>query len=113
MLWETWKKGFDAWENTTAKYMETVLKNPMVLGSSGAMLTAAMKGKAAYEKAAANWWSAWGLPTRHDQERSLHVLNKLESRILDLEEKLAELADQGADQKGAPRGKNKGHDARS
>lgn len=94
MLWETWKKGFDAWENATAKYFDGVLKNPAVLGSSGAMLTATMKAKAAYEKALSQWWAAWGLPTRTDQERSLHALNQLQSRLLDLEEKIADLTAQ-------------------
>jgi hypothetical protein len=48
-----------------------------------------MKTKAATDKAMAAWWSTIGLPTRRDQERSLHKLNQLESRIADLEEQLA------------------------
>ncbi len=90
MLWDTWKKGFDAWENVTARYLEQVLKNPLVLEPAGAMLTAAMKAKAASDKAVAAFWGAWGLPTKRDQERALHTLNQLESRLLDLEEKLRE-----------------------
>ena len=34
-LWDKWKKGFDAWEDATAKYIEQVLKSPLVLGPSG------------------------------------------------------------------------------
>lgn len=88
MFWDTYKKAFDAWENATAKYMEAWLKSPLVLGPSGAMLTMAMKAKAAQEKAAANFWGSMGLPTKRDQERTLHALNQLESKLLDLEEKL-------------------------
>jgi hypothetical protein len=88
--WDMWKKGFDAWESATARYMEQVLKNPLVLGPSGAMLTATMKAKAATDKAAAGWWGMMGLPTKRDQERTLHALNQLQSRLMDLEEKLAE-----------------------
>mgnify|MGYP000045813219 CR=1 FL=1 len=88
--WDTWKKGFDAWENTTAGFMEKVLKNPLLLGPSGAMLSAVMKAKAATDKAASQYWGALGLPTKRDQERTLHSLNQLHSRIMDLEEKLAE-----------------------
>ena len=29
-----------------------------------------------------------GLPTKRDQERTLHLLNQLQSRLMDLEEKL-------------------------
>ena len=87
-LWDTWKKGFTAWESTTAAYLEQVMANPAVLGPAGMMLTAAMKTKAATDKAMAGWWSTIGLPTRRDQERSLHKLNQLESRIADLEDQL-------------------------
>ena len=64
MIWDMWKKGFDAWEQATAQYMEKVLTNPGVLGPAGAMLTAAMKTKAATDKALAAWWCDVGLPTR-------------------------------------------------
>ena len=43
MLWDQWKKGFDAWESKTAVYMEQVLKSPVVLEPMGQMLTATMK----------------------------------------------------------------------
>jgi hypothetical protein len=90
MIWETYKKGFDIWENATAKYLEHWLKSPLVLGPSGMFLGSAMKAKAAYDKATSQWIGALGLPTKRDQERSLHALNQLESRLLDLEEKLEE-----------------------
>lgn len=91
MIWETWKKGFDTWEQKTAEMMETVLKSPMVLQPMGSMLTATMKVKTATDKAIANWWELMGLPTRRDQERTLHALNQLQSRLIDLEEKLSDL----------------------
>lgn len=87
-LWSMWKKGFAAWESATASYLEKVMASPAVLGPAGAMLTAAMKTKTATDKAVAAWWAAFGLPTRRDQERQLHKLNQLESKLLDLEERL-------------------------
>lgn len=86
--WDMWKKSFDAWEQTTAKYLEQVMQNPSVLGPAGTLLTAFMKTKAATDRALAAWWSSFGLPTRRDQERALHKLNQLESRLYDLEEQL-------------------------
>ena len=65
-----------------------MLKSPLVLGPSGAMLTAAMKAKAAADKATAHVVGRVGLPTKRDQERTLHALNQLQSRLIDLEEKL-------------------------
>jgi hypothetical protein len=91
--WDMWKKSFDVWENETAKFMEAVIKSPLVLGPSGMMLGAAMKAKTASDKAAAGFWGSLGLPTKRDQERMLHALNKLESKLLDLEERLEDQAD--------------------
>lgn len=86
--WDLWKKGFYAWEDATARHLETVMRNPLLLGPSGLALKVATKAKAAGDDVVAGWWSALGLPTRREQERALHLLNTLESRITDLEEKL-------------------------
>ncbi|MBX3268680.1 MAG: hypothetical protein KF729_00370 [Sandaracinaceae bacterium] len=90
-MWDQWKKGFYAWENATAAYMEDVLKNPAVLGPSGHLLSGAMKARAQGAEALAKFWGGWGLPTKRDQERSLHALNQIQSKLLDLEERLADL----------------------
>ena len=86
--WGLWKKSFDAWEGLTAKLLEEWLKSPLVLEPSGALLAQVMKLKAASEQAAAMMWGSLGLPTKLDQERTLHALNQLESRLMDLEERL-------------------------
>lgn len=99
--WDGWKRGFDAWEDATAKHLEAWARSPLVLGPGGAMLTAAMRSKAALDGAMDAWWSAVGLPTRRDQERTLHALNQLQSRLMDLEETLAELRAQRSQQRPA------------
>ena len=91
MMWDLWKKAFYAWEDSTAKYLEHWMKSPLLLAPSGMMLGGAMKAKAAYDKAASSWVGHLGLATKRDQERTLHVLHQLESRLIDLEERLAEL----------------------
>ncbi len=91
MMWDQWKKGFDLWEQRTAEMMETVLKSPAVLTPMGSMLSMTMKAKAATEKASAQWWGSLGLPTKREQEKTLHALNQINSRLIDLEERLAEL----------------------
>ena len=83
-----WKRAFDAWEKATARYLETILRSPAVLTSSGALLTAAMKAKAASDKMVQGWWGALGLPTKHDQERTLWALQQIQSRLTDLEERI-------------------------
>lgn len=88
--WTIWRDGFYAWERVTADYLEKVLTSPVVLRPSGRMLGSMMKAKAAHEERVANTLSAIGLPTRREQERMLHAINMLNSRIIDLEEQLAE-----------------------
>ena len=87
-MWDQWKKAFDAWEAATAKWVEEWMKSPLVLGPSGAMLTVAMKAKKAADDVKEQVWAQAGLPTKRDQERALHMLNQLQSRIMDLEERL-------------------------
>ncbi len=87
-LWKTWKTAFDAWENTTAQMLEPLVRSNTVLEPVGFALSGAMKLKAMGDKVTAAWWSSLGLPTKRDQERALHKLNLLESRLLDLEEQL-------------------------
>lgn len=94
MVWEQWKKGFDAWEKATAQYVDHWLRSPAFLQPLGKVFTQAFKAKAAADKATETVWGLWGLPTRRDQERTLHALNQLQSRLLDLEEKLGDLGDQ-------------------
>ena len=91
MGWDEFKKGFDGWENSTAKVLERVLKSPNFIGPSGSALSALMRGRAKAEKAKTTLWSEVGVATRLDQERTLHLLNRLESKILDLEERIDRL----------------------
>lgn len=88
MIWDQWKKGFDVWERATAEYLENVLENEAILEPAGAMLSAMMRMKTLGDKAMEQWWGGIGLPTKRDQERALHKINELESRLLDLEEEL-------------------------
>jgi hypothetical protein len=86
--WDLYKKYFYAWEGATAQYLEAWLKSPLVLEPAGAWLTSVMKAKRAGDRAAANLWGAVGLPTKRDQERALHALNQIQSRLTDLEERI-------------------------
>jgi hypothetical protein len=88
--WDLYKKYFNAWENATAHLVEQWMKSPLVLEPAAAWLTAFMKAKRASDDAAATAWGSLGVATKRDQERSLHALNQIQSRLNDLEEKLGE-----------------------
>jgi hypothetical protein len=89
--WKNWKSGFDRWEKTTAEYFDKTLQNPGFLGPSAGLLKAMMQTKSNTDKAMNMWWNTLGLTNRDEQDRTLHRINQLESRILDLEEELLEL----------------------
>lgn len=91
MLWDQWKKGFDTWEQKTADLFEAVLKSPVVLTPMSKVLTTTLKVKKAGSNAAREMWGTIGLPTRREQEKTLHALNQIQSRLIDLEERLADL----------------------
>ncbi len=93
--WELYKKYFNAWENATAQHLEHVLKSPLVLEPAGACLTMLMKAKRVSDQAATAAWGNLGLATKRDQERTLHALNQIQSRLVDLEEKLASAEPKG------------------
>lgn len=86
--WDAWKKSFDAWEERTAKQVELGLRSPTFIAPASAALTAVFRAKVVLDRAQTALIGALGLPTKADQERSLHTLNRLESRLIDLEEKL-------------------------
>jgi hypothetical protein len=96
-LWQLWKQGFDTWEQSTAKLFETWLKSPLVLEPAGKVLSVAMKLKKQADDALQQAWANAGLPTRREQERMLHVLNQLQSRLIDLEDKLEDALDTRAE----------------
>ena len=56
-----------------------------------------MKMKAETDKQVASAWGLMGLPTKRDQERTLHALNQIQSRLIDLEEQLADLESKKAE----------------
>ena len=86
MIWSTWKKGFDSWEVATARLLEQTLRSPLVLGPAGSMLTAALRVKKMSDDGLAAMWSRTGMANRREQEHAMHLLNQLESKLLDLEE---------------------------
>ena len=88
-LWRTFKKGFAAWERVTAEKVEAITRDPAWLNPMAGMLSATYRWKAISDELGSRFWGSLGLPTKRDQERTLHALNELQSRILDLEEKLA------------------------
>ncbi|MFO0612572.1 MAG: hypothetical protein U0414_08300 [Polyangiaceae bacterium] len=92
MNWETYKKYFNAWEGPTATWLEGRLRSPLFLEPAAAGLSLLMKVKSAVDERTASVVGALGLPTKRDQERTLHALNQIQGRLLDLEDRLSEIS---------------------
>lgn len=88
MIWDTYKKQFSAWEGATTKLLEGWLKSPLLLEPTGAVLGGLVKLRSAQTRMQNAWLNGLGLATRRDQERTLHLLHELESRLYDLQERL-------------------------
>lgn len=104
--WDAWKKGFAVWERETAKYLDTVLRSPALLTPAGQAMSSAAKMRGKMNDSLAQTWGGMGLPTKHDQERTLHALNQIQSRLIDIEDRLQaqedRIAAQAAAQASAP-----------
>ena len=85
---DLFKKGYEAWDRATTAALERLLRNPLLLRPAGTVLSSVMRAQAARNRLVAELWGGLGLPTKRDQERMLHLLNELHSRVLDLEERL-------------------------
>lgn len=90
--WSWWKRSFGVWEKASTALAHQWLYSPVVLEPTGAWLSAAMRMKVMTDRARAAWIGALGLPTKRDQERTLHALNELQSKLLDLQEQLEDRA---------------------
>ena len=91
-MWSTFKKSFDTWERSAAASFQTALESPDVLGPAGWVLTGLAHLRDGRDRMVAAFWEELGLPTRRQQERTLHLLQQLDSRLLDLEDRLSDSA---------------------
>jgi hypothetical protein len=85
-----WRLWFDAWEPKAAAAWDGALRRPWVVEPVAATLTALARANTIRAEVTRRIWRACGLATRHDQDRLLFALQRLESRILDLEERIAD-----------------------
>lgn len=85
---------FQSWEKRTSDYFDKLMRNPTFLNTMGGLLSASYRNKAQLDRALEALWKNLNLPNKKDQERTLHLLNELHSRIFDLEEKLQALTEE-------------------
>lgn len=87
---ERFKRRFQTWEKATGAYLDEVLRSPSFTERMGAVLMQLVRAKKAARGLRGAAFGALGLPSRQEQERTLHALNEIRSKLLDLEERLEE-----------------------
>lgn len=82
------RDGYDAWDRAASKFLDKALRSKPLLESVATGLDKALEAKDLYRRAMRRGWRALGLSTREEQERAMHALNEIQSKLLDLEEQL-------------------------
>lgn len=90
-LWRFVKESVDAWDRTMTPVFDTWLKHEGVVDPAGRVLTAASRARGAQQRVLRGLWRELGLPTRSAQERLLAAVQRLETRVVDQQETIAEL----------------------
>jgi len=78
------KEMFEVWEKHNAVYWEEFLRSSLFLGALGSNLELTLGWQRNLKQASESYWRMWGIPTRADQELSLHQLNQLEAELGEL-----------------------------
>lgn len=86
MFQTSWfKQAFNLWERTTSACFEELARNSTFLSANGAGLNSVLNFKKIADMSSQYYLSSIGLPTRRDQERTLHLLQQIEGRLDDLQ----------------------------
>lgn len=90
-MWRALKESVDSWDRKMAPVFDTWLKHDGVVDAAGRGLTAASRARAVQQRILRGLWRELGLPTRSAQERLLAAVQRLETRVIDQQETIAEL----------------------
>ena len=84
-----WRMWFDAWEPGAARAWDSLARQSWLVEPVAATITLVGRTKAFADSLRRRLLRGCGLATREDQDRILFLLQRMESRLLDLEDRLA------------------------
>lgn len=85
------RKMFSEWEKKLAEFMDQRMRDPDFMNLVGKGISTSMDAKSAFDKRMEEWFRTLNLPTRHDLEKVWTTLNNLETRVIDIEDRLSAL----------------------
>jgi hypothetical protein len=81
-----WRAWFDAWEPRAALAWERAMRESWLVEPIAALITGIAHAKRLADETRRRALRACGLATREDHERVLFLLQRMESRLFDLED---------------------------
>ncbi len=100
--WSLFEQTYRAWETAAAPLFESMLGSASTFAPAGKVLGLVTRAQRKQQRFLRDWWGGFGLATQQDQVRTLRAIDELQSRLIDLEEKLEDLeAARGASTDGA------------
>lgn len=91
--WALFEQSYRAWERAAGPLMDTWLGSASTFAPAGKLLGLVTRAQKTQRRMLREWWGGLGVATRDDQARTLHALQALESRLIDLEERLEDAED--------------------
>lgn len=88
---DLFKKSFEQWEKQTAEQWNQMLHDPAFLKSAWSAMEIGLQARQQWNKASEQWLTAWQLPTRENQERLQHQMNRLQMALDGLTERVDRL----------------------
>ena len=88
------KQFYEQMEKTFVEKINEMMLNPSFLSSISKGVESGLDGKKKTDDVMKNYLEKMNMPTRDDTARVLQYLQKIESRIIGLEEKLEDLGDE-------------------
>ncbi|MEQ8223529.1 MAG: hypothetical protein ABRQ37_14555 [Candidatus Eremiobacterota bacterium] len=88
------KQFYEQMEKTFIEKMNELIHNPSFLANISKGVEAGLDSKKKNDDLMKNYLEKMNMPTREDSAKILQYLQKIESKLLDLEEKIENLADE-------------------
>jgi hypothetical protein len=90
------KKLFEQWEKTVGEFLEKRMRDPAFMDVMGKSMALSLDVKRALDARMTDWLKSMSVPTKDDLEGLWRKLNELETRLVDLEHKVDEIASRSA-----------------
>lgn len=85
------RKLFSEWEKKLAEFMDKRMRDPDFMKIVGQGMAATMDAKSAIDARLDEWFRTLSLPTKNDIEKLWVTVNAIETRLIDLEDRVAAL----------------------